>query len=116
MPEATAEVAMTPIPTFPEPADAGAQQLIVKARSDLSARLGVPVEEIGLVDFQSVTWPDGGLGCPKPGMGYTQVLVEGYLIRLSVGKRVFQYHGAGGRDPFYCENPDPAVTPLRSDQ
>jgi hypothetical protein len=38
-------------------------------------------------------------------VAYTQVQVEGLLIRLRVGKRVYEYHSGGGRPPFLCEQP-----------
>jgi len=34
------------------------------------------------VEVDAVTWPDTSLGCPKPGMMYPQVLVEGVLVQL----------------------------------
>jgi hypothetical protein len=43
------------------------------------------------------------LGCPQPGLAYTQVQQEGLLIRLRVGKRLYNYHSGGGSAPFFCE-------------
>jgi hypothetical protein len=62
-------------------------------------------------------WRDGSLGCPQPDMMYTQALVDGYLIQLSAGSRLYNYHGANGRDPFLCTNsldkPDALPGPQR---
>jgi hypothetical protein len=41
-----------------------------------------------------VTWSDGSLGCPKPGMLYTQALVPGYRVKLKVGSEVWDYHAS----------------------
>ncbi|MDD5371523.1 MAG: hypothetical protein PHQ40_20790, partial [Anaerolineaceae bacterium] len=58
---------------------------------------------IEIVDASSVTWPDSSLGCPKPGMVYTQVLVDGILIRFRVGGQIYEYHGGGGSPASLCK-------------
>jgi hypothetical protein len=73
------------------------------AKADLARRQSVSADVIGVVEARSVVWPDGSLGCPRPGMAYPQVQVEGLLIRLSIGDRIFEYHGGGGKPPFLCE-------------
>jgi hypothetical protein len=73
------------------------------AKSDLALRLGT-AEGIVVVTAEDVVWPDGSLGCPQPGMSYTQALVDGYRIELSDGTSLYPYHGAVDRDPFLCEN------------
>jgi hypothetical protein len=57
------------------------------------------------LSFEDVVWPDGGLGCPTPGMVYTQVMVEGYRILLQHQGQVYAYHGGGSSPPFLCQNP-----------
>ena len=76
-----------------------------KAQALLRATLGAGVE-IKTESVETVTWPTGALGCPKPGMNYTQALVEGYRIILVANGRKFSYHGRKGGDPFYCANPE----------
>jgi hypothetical protein len=73
------------------------------ARADLARRQSAAIDTVALVEVRSVVWPDGGLGCPRPGMVYPQVQVDGLLIRLRIGERVFDYHGDGTRPPFLCE-------------
>ncbi len=92
----------------------GMQKYVEQALADLAERLDVEAEEIVVLEAKAVVWPDGGLGCPEPGMAYTQVQVEGSLIRLRVGKREYQYHSGGGRPPFLCERPAKVdgVTPV----
>ena len=92
----------TPIPI---PLDSGLPQFVRQAQEDLVKRLAVPVEQIELVEVQSVVWPDKGLGCPQPGLLYPQVQVDGLLIRFRVGGRLYEYHSGGNRPPFLCENP-----------
>lgn len=82
------------------------------AVADLAGRLGIPDDEIVVVTEKNVTWRDGSLGCPKPGMMYTQALVEGTLIVLRADGRDYSYHSGAGKPPFYCENPvSPASGP-----
>ena len=100
----------TPMTNTPVPGESNA--LVQKAKQDLAARLNIEIAAIELVRFDEVTWRDGSLGCPQPGMAYTQALVNGSLIVLRAGGAQYEYHSGGGRDPFYCANPDP---PLPSD-
>lgn len=104
-------IAVTPLPTAVPPPDAASQTLIEKAKADLAKRLGIDSSQIALIEFRTVIWPDGSLGCPQPGMAYTQVLVEGYFIRLGVSQHLFEYHGGQNGDPFLCENPDKSLPP-----
>ncbi|MEN8239843.1 MAG: hypothetical protein ABFR53_11670, partial [Actinomycetota bacterium] len=73
------------------------------AKADLAGRIGTD-EGIVVLVAEDVTWRDGALGCPQPGMSYTQALVDGYRIELSHGDTIYTYHGAVGRDPFLCDN------------
>ncbi len=75
-----------------------------QAIADLASRLGDDSSIISVIVAHELTWPDGSLGCPEPGMFYTQALVDGYRIELTDGDTVFQYNGAIGRAPFLCEN------------
>ncbi|MDH3463085.1 MAG: hypothetical protein OEM32_05605, partial [Acidimicrobiia bacterium] len=52
------------------------------------------------------TWTDGSLGCPEPGMSYTQTLVDGWQVLLQVGERLFDYHAGADGIPFLCASPD----------
>lgn len=79
----------------------------VTAIADLASHLGVDNDEIEVITHENVTWRDGSIGCPEPGEMYTQALVDGYRILLRVEGREYAYHGAEGRAPFRCDNPDP---------
>ena len=96
---------VTPVSTNPALPDQSSNPFVKQARADLAARLAIDPAQIALIEFRDVTWPDNSLGCPHPDMGYLQVMVDGYLIRLGVGKQVYEYHGGGARAPFLCENP-----------
>jgi hypothetical protein len=89
------------------PAAAGRQTLIEKAFADLAQRLSIPITQIKLMEVREVIWPDASMGCPQPDMAYTQVPVDGLLIRLGVGKKMYLYHSGGTMEPFLCESASP---------
>ena len=69
---------------------------------DLAHRLDVPLDTVVLSGARQVTWSSGALGCPEPGMAYTQALVPGSVIYLRVYDKLHAYHAGSGREPFYC--------------
>ena len=56
--------------------------IVTPARADLARRLGVDPDDLEVISAEEVTWPDGSLGCPEPGMSYTQALVDGSKVVL----------------------------------
>jgi hypothetical protein len=76
--------------------------LVAPAIADLAGRLRVPPDSIEIVSAEVVTWPDGSLGCPEPGVSYTQALVEGSKVALRHDDRVFMYHAGEDDQPFLC--------------
>src|SRR5687768_12109096 len=44
---------------------------------DAATRTGVARDAITVVEAEATTWPNGALGCPSPGVAYTQALVVG---------------------------------------
>jgi hypothetical protein len=109
---ATPNPAETPIET-PMISNPNLHNLVDQAKADLADRLSIPVTEIDLLEARHVVWPDGSLGCPKPGVQYIQVLTPGYLVLLKANGVQFEYH-AGESNIFYCKNPKSPVprTPL----
>ena len=85
------------------PLDPARAALVEQARADLARRHSVTADAVTLIEVRSVVWPDRGLGCPRPGVEYPQVPVDGFLIRLGFGGRIFDYHQGRGRPPFLCE-------------
>lgn len=84
------------------------------SKQDLATRLGLEADMIKVSGATSVHWRSGALGCPKPGMSYTDALVPGVWIVLQVNNRAYRYHAIPFGQPFYC--PDeraeaPATTP-----
>ncbi len=85
-------------------------QPVEQAKADLAQRLGVDIDSITVVRMEDVTWPDGSLGCPQPGMAYTQALVDGSFIELSVRGGTYNYHSGRGGTPFLCKSKNEILT------
>ncbi len=97
----------SPSPGTPSPGTPGTPESgpVGQAKADLAKRLGVAAAEVTVVSSDEVTWPDGSLGCPEPGMHYTQALVQGSRIILEAAGKQYHYHSGATRPPFLCENP-----------
>jgi hypothetical protein len=76
--------------------------LVHAAIADLVERTGAEPGDIGVVSVDEVDWPDGSIGCPQPGMVYTQAIVNGTKIVLHYDGTDYAYHQGGGRAVFYC--------------
>ena len=92
-------------PLYPGQIDTGLNPFIDIAIADLAERLGADPKQISTVSAVLVTWPDGSLGCPSPGMEYAQALQDGSIIELSYASKVYRYHSGGNRTPFLCDQP-----------
>ena len=81
------------------------------ALADASRRTGSPIPALQVLSATAVTWRDGSLGCPQPGMVYTQALVPGYRVRIRAAGGDLDYHAAQRGAVTHC--PDGrAVDPL----
>jgi len=85
-----------------QPAEITMEEQIHAAIADLAIRVGVAADDIIVREARSVQWSSGAVGCPKPGMNYTQALVPGMRLLLEVNGTVYYYHGRKGRNLFYC--------------
>ena len=66
----------------PVPDDVIASDVVQAAIDDLVERTGADRSAIEVASVDEVEWPDGSLGCPQPGMSYTQAIVNGTKIVL----------------------------------
>ena len=105
---------LTPIgtPTILEPVPTPAPGVIGEApddlmdaiQTDLETRTGQNRSAFVVLQSEFVVWSDGSLGCPQPGMAYTQALVEGYQVRLAIGEKIYDYHASQNGYFVLCEN------------
>jgi hypothetical protein len=112
-PPSTPPPSVTPLPPATSPASSQlpgnamdpSSPLVTDAVADLARQLDVSPDDVTVVAAREVTWPDGSLGCPEPGMMYTQALVDGTLVVLEANGQRYEYHG--GTPLVLCENPKP---------
>jgi hypothetical protein len=71
--------------------------------ADAESRTDIPQEEFAVVRAEAVVWNDGSLGCPQPGMMYTQALVDGYWVVLEAGSEQYDYRADQGSYFLLCE-------------
>lgn len=60
--------------------------------ADAARRFNVAENAVVLTRAEQLTWSDGSLGCPDPGVTYTQNLVAGYLIVAKTAGGELSYH------------------------
>jgi hypothetical protein len=60
--------------------------------ADAAKRFKVAESAVVLTRAEQVTWPDGSLGCPEPGMMYTQSLVPGFRVVAKTAEGELTYH------------------------
>lgn len=75
---------------------------------DASSRTGVPKGSLEIVSAEARTWPNGSLGCPQPGMAYTQMVVDGYRVVVRGGGQTLDYRGSGPGRFKLCEAARPS--------
>lgn len=84
-------------------------------RADAAQRAKVAPEAVRIARGEAVTWPDGSIGCPQPGLAYTQALVRGWRVFVEAGGATLRYHAsAPGTRWLYCSDAQ-AQEPLPGD-
>ena len=111
---ACASEAGGPVPPGPLRHAISLEDAVQAARADAARRTGVAAETLVLLSAESVTWSDGSLGCPQPGVMYTQALVPGYRVRLRGPAGEMDYH-ASTRGALVLCPPGRAAAPLPDD-
>lgn len=81
----------------------------------VAADAGVDASLVRIKKAEAVTWRDGSLGCPEPGMAYSQALIEGYWVVLSADQQDFDMRVTSGGRYSRCLN-SKKPTPLRDSE
>jgi hypothetical protein len=82
-------------------------EIVDRVVADAAERTGAAVEAIDVVAAMAMTWSDGSLGCPEPGMFYTQALVDGYHVVLDADGEELDYRITRDGGFRLCENGGP---------
>jgi hypothetical protein len=57
-----------------------------------------------VVSAESVTWNDSSLGCPRPGMMYSQVITPGMRVVVTVDAKTYDYRFGRSDVPKLCSS------------
>ncbi|MDH3644419.1 MAG: hypothetical protein OES38_20100 [Gammaproteobacteria bacterium] len=103
-----------PAPAAPVAGEVPAE-ILDSAFAALEKLTGEDRAAFAVVRSESVTWPNGALGCPQPGMMYTQALIPGYHVVLRHEGRDYDYRVGRSDYLMLCLDPvqhsNPGVTP-----
>ena len=88
------------MPPTPSPETRPAVQA---ALADATAHLGVAAAELQVAQVEERQWPDSSLGCPRPGMMYSQIVTPGYLVVISGAGKQLEYHTDAGSRVVLCK-------------
>jgi hypothetical protein len=86
-----------------------ASATVALCRADAARRLGIAPDTLQLTSLVTVTWPDDSVGCPQPGIAYSQQETPGYRIVLRAGGETLVYH-TSAHHMVLCA-PDKAILP-----
>ena len=78
---------------------------------DAAQRTGLDRAALVVESAAAVTWADGSLGCPQPGMNYTMALVPGFRIIVRASEQRLDYH-ASRRGYFVLCLVGPSADPI----
>jgi hypothetical protein len=74
----------------------------------LATTTGKPADTLKLQNKEDAEWPNGGLGCPKEGMMYTEMIVPGYKLTYTDGSTTYEVHtDRSGNSAVWCDNGEP---------
>lgn len=77
------------------------EALLAALKADAARRAGSRAITAG--PAEDVVWSDGALGCPQPGLAYTQALVPGWRVRVDVaGAAPLSYHASRRGEWLLC--------------
>jgi hypothetical protein len=84
----------SPVPSLLPGSNSGAdpQPAVDAAVSDAAAHLGVSEIALHVDQVEARQWPDSSLGCPKPGLMYSQIVTPGFVVFLSGAGKRLEYH------------------------
>lgn len=66
-------------------------QAVLEAANQLSEELGVSIEEIEIVEFEQVEWPDACVGILQEGQACAQVITPGFRVVLEVNDQEYEF-------------------------
>jgi hypothetical protein len=65
-----------------------------RLRAEVASQKGLTAADVKVISAEAVNWPNGALGCARPGAMYTQAIVPGYRVVLEASGERFAYHAS----------------------
>lgn len=65
---------------------------VLSAQQVLAAQLGISLQEIRILSYERVDWPDACLGIQTPGLMCAQVITPGFRVLLEAEGKRYQFH------------------------
>jgi hypothetical protein len=84
--------------------------------ADAAKRFAVAESAVVLARAEQVTWGDRSLGCPEPGVYYTQDLVPGYIVVANTGSGELTYHTDTLEQAKSCASARPKTNQILPEQ
>jgi hypothetical protein len=89
--------------------DAPPDAVIQAALDAASVRLDVPSDTLTVVMTAQHDWPDSSLGCPEPGIAYSQIVAPGYIVTIDTDDQASEVeaHTDRGSRAVICSSSEP---------
>jgi hypothetical protein len=102
-PPASAPAKVPPSPVASASPNPEAQGVVDEAVRTAAAYANVAAADVKVQQIEAREWPDSSLGCPRPGLMYSQIVTPGYLIVVQAGSRVLEYHSDARGSVVLCQ-------------
>jgi len=86
------------------------ERLIELITADAAAVAQIDPRDVRILQWESVTWSDGSLGCRTPGEMAIQVLTPGYRVQVLAGALALEYHTDARDLVRLCRQGEPPAT------
>ena len=89
------------------------EAIIELVRVDLAQRLKTNASEIEVINLESRTWPDTGLGCAVRKGLFIEQPIPGYRILLTYLGITYEYHTSLGGTFRFCPYAEKPLDPIK---
>ena len=118
IPDIAADVMVESLQPVGEPVNTASMPRGVRRAvvADAAKRFNVAESAVVLARAERLAWSDGSLGCPEPGVVYTQMLVEGFRVDAMTSAGTLTYHTDSRGSVVSCgaRSAKPALPPPRA--
>ena len=97
-PPPTQATTASTLPTGAVPAE-----FLAAVLADAASRTGLGTGDLEVVKVEAAEWSDGSLGCPEPGVFYTQAVVSGFWVVIETSQGVLDYRLDATGGFRFCE-------------